>query len=122
MTEGIWIAIVAGGCTAIPTTLAIFVTARTQRKKLDEVKGVAMDSAAVATRRTEEAAKAAIDVAAKTETIHMLVNSKLSDEIRAKENALRQNAELMAVLKQAGIKLDQRNASNDDAAGGTPGT
>ena len=103
MTDTVLIALIGGIATSLPIIVTQLVTVHSQNKKIAEVKTEAVQNAAIA---VEVAGKAAVV----SETIHGLVNSKLAEEKKAKEDAQALNVRLLAILESHGVKVPPLSA------------
>ena len=86
MSDAFWVAMFAG----LPPTIAVIVTSVLQLRKTNKV---AEDAKAAAEGKDTEAS-------GKLDVIHTLVNSRLHDEIREKEQALARVKELEAEINK----------------------
>jgi len=116
VTEAVQIALIAGFSTAAPVVITQVITALLALRKSDKSTATVTgkldeqnlttkanaESAGVANTKAVEAADKINEAAV---NIHTLVNSRLSEEIAAKEKAEALNARLIAMLESAGVKL-----------------
>jgi hypothetical protein len=107
MTESNVNSLIVGLTTAIPTIFAILFTRHSTERKIEAVRTDVASNA----KGAEVAVQAATDTASKAvvvaETIHNLVNSKLTAEVRDKEIARRERDTALDLLRSHNIPLPQ---------------